>query len=207
MAAELHGDTLHVRPGERSKLLADCGRAGEGDLADHRMRDEVGRDFRRHPEHEIDHAGRQPGLDKGIDEGRAGRRRLFRAFEDDRAAGGERGGDLAHRLVDREIPRRERGDRADRLLHLELPDAVAARRDRTTISAPRLFGEPVDDVGTGQCLAFRLHQRLALLHGHQRRDLAGAAAQDVGRLAHQPVALVGRHLAPYREALLRGSER
>ena len=46
--------------------------------------------------------------------------RFFRPFEDHRAAGGERGRDLAHRLVDREIPRRERGDGADRLLDDEL---------------------------------------------------------------------------------------
>ena len=47
VAAELHRHALHVQAGERGELLADDGRAGERDLADHRMRDQVRRDFRR----------------------------------------------------------------------------------------------------------------------------------------------------------------
>jgi hypothetical protein len=33
-------------------------------------------------------------------------------------------------------------------------------------------------IGASQRFAFRLRDRLALLHGHQRRDLVGTAAQD-----------------------------
>ena len=91
MAAELHGDAFHVLAGEHREVLADRGRAGERDLADHRMRDQVGRDFARHAEHEIDHAGREAGLHERIDQCGARRRRLFRPFDDDRAAGCDRG--------------------------------------------------------------------------------------------------------------------
>ena len=116
MAAELHRRALHVQAGERRELLADGGRAGEGDLADDRMRDQILGDLRRHAVDQIDHAGRHAGIDEGADQLRRRSRRFLRRLDDDRAAGGERGRDLAHRLVDREIPRREGRDRADRLL-------------------------------------------------------------------------------------------
>ena len=62
MAAELHRHPLHVLAGQRRKLLADRGRAGEGDLADDRMRDQILRDLRRHAVDQVDHAGRHAGI-------------------------------------------------------------------------------------------------------------------------------------------------
>ena len=60
MAAELHGRALHVQAGERRKLLADRGRAGEADLADDGMRDEIGGNLRRIAIDEADRARREP---------------------------------------------------------------------------------------------------------------------------------------------------
>ena len=64
VAAELHRDPLHVRAGERGELLADRRRAREGDLADHRMRDQVLRDLRRDAEDEADDVAGTPASRK-----------------------------------------------------------------------------------------------------------------------------------------------
>ena len=103
--------------------------------------------FGRHAEHQIEHARRQPGIGEAFHQLDAAARRFFRGLDDDRAAGGERAGDLAHRRERREIPRREGGDHADRLLQHELAHALLAARDDAAIGAAAFLGVPVDDVG------------------------------------------------------------
>ena len=119
----------------------------------------------------------------------------------------ERGGQLAHDLVDREIPRRERRDRADRLLHRELVDAGPARGDQPAIGALGFLRKPLDHVSGGHRLHLGLGQRLALLHRQQRRDLVIALAHDRGGLAHDPAALERGNVAPDLEAGGGGGER
>ena len=165
------------------------------------MRDQVRRDLRRIAVDQADRAGRHAGVDEGADQlGRRGRRLLGR-LDDDRAAGGERGRELAHDLVDREVPGREGGDRSDRLLDHELVDALRPRRDHAAIGAPPFLGEPVDGVGAVVDLRLGLGQGLALLHGHQRGDELDALAQQVGGLPHDLRALVGADPLPRLEAL------
>ena len=172
MAAQLHGGALHVLAGERRQLLADHRRAGEGDLADHRVGDQVAGNLAGHAVHEVDRARRE----------------------------------LAHDLVDREVPGSERRDRAHRLLDHQLVDALGARRDHAPVGAACLLGEPVDGVGAVQDLCLRLGERLALLHGHQRRDKIEALAHQAGGLAHDLRALEGRNPAPGGETLRGGLE-
>ena len=202
VAAELHRDPLHVLPGERRELLADRRRAGEGDLADDRVRDQVRRNLRRDAEHQVQHARRQPGIDVALHQRRDARRCLLRAFQDHRAAGRERCRNLAHGLVDREVPRRERGDRPDRLLHDHLGHALGACRHDAAVGAARFLGEPVHDVGGQRRLELRFGEGLALLGGHQRRDLIDAAPHDLGGTPQQLAALERRNLAPGLEALV-----
>ena len=96
------------------------------------------RDLGRVAVDQADHARRHAGVDEGADQLGRRRRRLLRRLDDDRAAGGERRRELAHDLVDREVPGRERRDRPDRLLDDELVDALGARRDHAAVGAPRL---------------------------------------------------------------------
>ena len=201
MAAQLHGGALHVQARQCGELLAHDGRAGEGDLADHRMRNEIFRNLRRHAVDEVDHAVRHARIGERLDQLRRRRRRFLGRLDDDRAAGRKPRGKLSHDLVDREIPRREGRDRADRLLDRDLVDAGAARRDHPAIGALGFLGEPLDDVGGGHGFHLGFGQRLALLHGHERRDLVIALAHDRGRLAHDPAALERRHRAPDLEPL------
>ena len=76
MTAQFHRRALHVRAGQRGQLLADRRRAGERDLADHRMRNQVARDLSRVAEHQADRARRHAGIDESLQQ----RSRRGRAF-------------------------------------------------------------------------------------------------------------------------------
>ena len=204
MAAEFHRDPLHVQPGHGGELLADGGGAGERDFFDGRVRDQVGADLSRDTVDEVDDAGWDAGIGEAAHQFGAAGRGFFRAFQDDRAAGGEGGGDFAHGLVDREVPRGEGGDDADRFFDDQLIHALGAGRDDTAIGAAGFLGEPVDHIGAGHGFTHRLEARLALFDGHQGGDAGGAFAQQVGGLAHDFAALVAVHLAPHREAFFGG---
>ena len=171
------------------------------------MRNQILGNFSRHAVDEIEHAVRHTGIDEGADQLRRRRRGFLRRLDDDRAAGRKTCGDLAHDLVDREIPRRECRDRTDRLLDRDLVDAGAARRDHPSIGALGFLGEPFDDVGRRHRLHFGFGQRLALLHRQQRRDFVVALAHDRGRLAHDLAAVEWRHCTPDLEPLGSGLQR
>ena len=57
VAAQFHRHALHVLAGQRGQLLAHRRRAGEGDLADDRVRDQVVGDVGRVAVHQAQHAG------------------------------------------------------------------------------------------------------------------------------------------------------
>ncbi len=161
----------------------------------------------RHAEHQIEHARRQAGIGEALDQFDAAARRFFRSLDDDRAAGGERAGDLAHRRQRREIPRREGRDDTDRLLQHDLAHALLAARDDAAIGAAAFLGVPVDDVGAGEHFRARLRIDLALLLRHHLGNVVVAFAQEVGGLAHDLGAVIGRGCLPHCEALLGGGER
>ena len=208
VAAELHRDALHVLAGQRGELLAHRRGAGESDLADHRVRDQVAGDLGRVAVHQAQHAGRQAGVGEGAHQfGRRGRGFLGR-LDDHRAAAGQRGAELTHHLVDGEVPGGERGHGTHRVFEHHLPRRqVEARGHDAAIDAQAFVGEPVDDVGRGQHLALGLGQRLALLLGQHGRDGAGAVAHQGGCAAHGLAAFDGRHVAPGLEAGQRGGQR
>ena len=70
MAAEFHGDALHMRARQRRELLSDSRRSGEGDFADDRMRNEIGGNLGRHAIDEIDRAVRHASIDDRLDQRR-----------------------------------------------------------------------------------------------------------------------------------------
>ena len=170
------------------------------------MRDQVFGDFRRHAVDEIEHARRHARVMEAAHEADGRARRFLGALEDDRAAGGERRRDLAHGLGDREIPRREAGDDADRLQDHHVAHAVGAGRDDAAVGAFAFLGEPVDDVGAAQHFGLGLGEDLALLQRQHGGDGVGALAQEVGGLAQDLAAVEGGGLAPDLEALLGGGD-
>ena len=65
--------------------------------------------------HDVDDAGGTPGLDQQLDEALAEQRRVVRGLEHDGVAADERRHDLPGGDRDREVPRRDHADDADRL--------------------------------------------------------------------------------------------
>ena len=110
-------------------------------------------------------------------------------------------------VSDREIPRRERRDHADRLGHDHLAHGRIAARDDAAVGAAAFLGEPFDDVGAGDHLALRLGEGLALFLRHHARDLVGALAQQVGGLLDDAAAVIGGLRLPHLEAGFGGGER
>ena len=207
VAAELHGGAFHALGGKPGEMLAHGNRAGEGDLLDDLGRDQVLGHIGRHAEHEIKHARRQAGVGEAFHQLDAAARRFFRGLDDERAAGGQGAGDLAHRRQRREIPRREGGDHADRLLQHQLAHAFLAAGDDAAIGAAAFLGVPVDDVGAGEHFGAQLDIDLALFLRLHLGDVVVALAHQIGGLAHDLGAVIGRGRLPHREALRGGGER
>src|SRR5262249_2234780 len=79
-----------------SRDLATRGRgAGEGDLVDARMLDQVGAELAP-SRHDVHHAGRKLGLADRLGEQQAVQHRLRTRLDPDRATGGEQGRELEH---------------------------------------------------------------------------------------------------------------
>jgi hypothetical protein len=171
------------------------------------MGDQVGGNLGRVTEHQAHHAGRHAGIDEALEQGgRRGRGFLGRLAQEG-AARGQRRADLAHDLVDGEVPGREGSHGAHGLLDHQLLHFGPARRNDAAIHAQRLVGKPFDDAHAGQDFALGLGHGLALLLRQQGRDLVGTLLEQGSGTAHGSAALMGRDIAPDLEAALRGGQR
>ncbi len=155
---------------------------------------------------QTDHARGHAGVDKAFQQRGGGGRRFFRRLAQEGTAGGQGSADLAHDLVDREIPGRERRHRAHGLLDDLLQHIAAARRHDAAIQAQRLVGKPVDDAHTGQHLALGFGQGLALFLRQHGGNGVGAFLQQQRSAAHGGLALVGAGVLPDLKAFLRGGQ-
>ena len=136
VAAQFHRDAFHVLTGHRGQLLAHGGGAGEGDLADDGVGDQVARNVSGVAIHQAQHAFGQTGVGKGLDQGGGARRGFFRALDQHGAASGKCRADFAHHLVDGEVPGRERCHRTHRVFQHHLADGeVAARGHQSAVGA------------------------------------------------------------------------
>ncbi len=200
LPAQLQGRRLRQLRGLHGQQLPDAGGAGEGDLADHRARDEPARQLGRIAVEHVEHACRQPGVGQGLREQQAGQRRFLRGLDDAAAAGGQRGRDLVARIARGEVPGGERRHRPDRLTDHLLLQVFRARRHQPPVGAPRLLGEPFEHVRRDLPFAARLGQRLAFLQGQDARVLVHPFAhQGRGPAEHDP-AFDRRYAAPQPEA-------
>ena len=120
-------------------------------------------------------------------------------LEHQRAPRAERGHALADRLVEREVPRRERGTDADRLAQHELAHAVDARRDHAAVDAAAFLGVPLGVLGAHHHFADGLGDRLALVERHVRADCLRSFAREFGDLPQDLAALHRRRLLPRLE--------
>ena len=116
-----------------------------------------------------------------------------------RVAVGERRRDLPGGDRDREVPRRDDADDADRLARDLDVDVRPDAGELLARNPQRFAGEEVEDLPGAGRLADRLGQRLALFAREQPAELL-AAGEDFGRDAQQDVvALLRRRARPGRE--------
>src|ERR1700722_7514109 len=99
--------------GEGGELLADGGGAGERHLLYDRMRNEIFGDFRWNAVDQIDDARGYSDIGEEADQFGGRRGSFLLILDDDRASRGQSDRKFAHLLVDRKIPGREGGHRAD----------------------------------------------------------------------------------------------
>ena len=141
-------------------------------------------------------------------------RRLRRRLQHDGAAGGDRRTGLARDHRQRKIPRRDAGDDADRLLDDDDALVGLVPGNGVAVDALRFFAEPFEEGRRVGDLAARFGERLALLGGHQPREifLVGdhqlePAAQDGGALLRGLACATRERRAPRRRSPSRVSAR
>ncbi len=203
MPPELHRGPFHVPACKAREMLPDLDRTGEGDFSDFRRRQQRLRQVGRVAPEDVETAVRQPGLlHQPADRDRGGGG-FPRSLEDNGAAARKRRHDLAQRLAEGEIPRREGDADPDRLAKDHLLHARIAGGNDPPVDAARFLRMPIGMVGGETDLADRLAERLALVARHVTGDLVGMLAREVCEAAQDPAPLERRAILPALESALR----
>src|SRR5204863_6371047 len=129
--------------------------------------------------YQVEDARRQARAAENLGERPGAARHELGGLEYHGVAVAERRGDLPGGNGDREIPRRDDRDDAERLARDFDADARAHRLHDFARNAQRLAGEELEDVAGAHHLADRLRQRLAFLAREEIAEL-GLAAQYLG---------------------------
>ena len=123
-------------------------------------------------------------------------RRLLRRLDHHRAARGDRRADLARAHRHREVPRRDRVARADRLAHRDQPPLAVGRGREAALDPHRLLREPAEELGRVGDLGLGLRDRLAHLERHHQRQLVRARGDRLERAPQDLAALARRMRRP-----------
>ena len=204
LAAQLERDALDRRRRAFHDGTADLGRAGEADLRDVRVLDQPPADDRALAGDDVEDAFGDAGFQRQLGEAEHGQRRQLGGLEDDGVAARERRADLPARDVEREVPRHDEADDAERLA--ERRGDAAGDGDRVAVVLVDGARVEVEDL--------RHHADLAAC---ARDGLADVLRLDPGKLLvvllderrespQQPGAIGGRDGAPGRERFLRACD-
>ena len=155
----------------------------------------------------VEDAGRNAGTLAQLAECECGERRRRRRPCDHGAAGGERRPRLARDHGVREVPRRDHGDDADRLLGDNDALVAQVRRNDIAVGALALLGEPLDERAAIADLAPRFRHGLPLFGGHDDGEVLLVRHHQVVPLAEDLGALLGGLGAPGGEGPVRGLDR
>ena len=203
LAAELEVEPLDPVRGDLGDVLAGVGVAGDRDHPDLGVADERIADRRARPGDDVEDAGRQDvGGDLAEDEGR--QRRSRRWLEDDRVARREGRADLPAGHHDRVVPRRDRGDHADRLAPDHRGQAGRVLVDGLAFHHPRAAGEEAQVVDDDRDLVDRGADRLAGVLRLEATELVGTRLDPVGELQQHEAALGRGGVLPRLERGRRG---
>ena len=195
LAAELERQPLDRLGAEPHDLAARLRRAGERDLVDAGVLDEIGARRRTVAGDDVDRAGGKADLGRELGEAQRRHGRLRIRLQDDRAAGRERGRELPRRHQQRVVPRHDLAGDADRLLQRvgeeRAADRVGAAGDRADRGS-----EEAEVLDRAEELGLRRGDRLADVARLELRQLLAVRGDRVGERVQQARALVRRRLAP-----------
>ena len=207
VAAELQRQFLYRVGALAHQHAPGLGRAGEGQLPDYRIGAELGADRLRIAGDDIEHAFRNSRALTKLGQRERRIRRLPGGLDHHGATRGERRPGLARDHGVREVPRRDERTDADGLLHDEDALIRPRRRNRVAVGALAFFGEPFDERRAIGDLAARFRERLALLGGHDLRQVLLVRHHQVEPFAQDDGALLRGPRAPCRPCTLRGLHR
>ena len=202
VAAELEPDLLHRRGGLPHQQFADFRRAGEADETHGGVLAQDLADRRGVARYDVEHARRQPRPQGQRAERQSGERGFRRRLDDGGAADGERRRDLAGDHRRRKIPRRDRGDDADRLAKGDEAGIGAMRGQHLAVNAFGFLGVEFNERGRVVDLAARFGERLALLAGHDHRDRLAFGDDEIEPPTQDRGALLGGLARPGAERAL-----
>jgi ParB family chromosome partitioning protein len=195
LAAQLEADPFDVARGELHDPRADLCRSRERDFSHQRMRDERFAHFAPRARQHLEHARGQAGFVGKLRETKCAQRRGLGGLEDDRVAGGERGGELPAGDRERKIPRHDRGDDSKRLAEREVEPA-GRNRDRVTEEFADGAGVVLEDARRQGDFIARVGNRFADALQVKLRELLGVVADGFRDREEDFGAAAGLHVAP-----------
>ena len=199
LAAELERHLLQVASGRLHDELTDFGRAGERDFVHVGVRRERRAGRFTVAGNDVDDAVGNAGFLNQFAEAQRAERSLLGGLEHDRAARGERGAEFPRRHHQREVPRDNLADDADRLAQRVRKILRAVRGDGDGVAFD--LGGPAGHVaehvhGAGHVGDARDGEGLAIVERFELREFVGVLFDEVGELPDEPAAFGGSHLRP-----------
>ena len=206
LAPELEVDVLQSLGGGLEHLDAGLARPRERDDGDVGVAHEPIADRATAAVDDVDDALRDARLVEELDEALPERGRVGRRLEDDGVPRDERRRDLPGRDRDREVPRRDDADHADRHPHGHLELVPKLRRSGLAEEPPTLAAHVEAHVDRFLDVAARLRLHLPHLVRHQVRELGLVVGHEL-REAEQDLAALGRRdESPVLERRFRGGD-
>ncbi len=184
--------------GRVSDRAAHFGRTRERDLVDTGMGGHRRANFAASPRDDVDDTVRDPGLLHQFREAKRRQRREFGRLDNRGAAGGKRGRHLPCHGLQREVPRHDHADDADRFL--AGVGHVIARQGRLDGAAMQLR-RPAGEIAEGVDRALhvdvaRIGNRLAHVDRFDLSQFRCVRFDQIGEAVKQPFALKGFEPAP-----------
>ncbi len=202
LAAELQRDFLEVVGGCLDDQLAHFRRPGEGHLVDARMRSQrCAACFPKAGDH-IEHARRQTRLQAQLGEAQRRQRRLFRGLQYDGTSCREHWPELPGRHQQREVPRDDLRDDADRLparirVILRVRRVWHRERNRVALDFRRPAGHVVEQIRRQRHIGGACHtDGLAIIERLELRELLEVLQDQIADPPENSAALRRRQARP-----------
>ncbi|MCY1512829.1 hypothetical protein D9M68_473050 [compost metagenome] len=199
LAAQLQADVFDVAGGGLHDAAAGGHAAGEGQLVDAGVLGQRCARIRPQASHQVQHAGRQPGLVGDTGQLQGGQWGQLGGLEHHAAAGGQGRGDFPGGHQHREVPGDDRTGNAYRLLACHRAEPVVGQGHGLFHMAVQVFGEvrvEVEAAGGIADVPQGLGQRLAVVANLQLGQLLLALTDALGDAAQHRGTGRATHLRP-----------